>query len=82
MYDIWIGKDNLETLYFQIEIVGENEFYPKFSQPIFHFAVSEVSVIGGKVGQVEAVDADAGADAEVFYYLIGSRYGHYTQFGL
>ena len=57
----------------RVEIEGENEFYPKFSQPIFHFAVSEVSNVGGVVGQVEAVDADAGPDADVFYYLIGGN---------
>ena len=53
-------------------ITGENEFYPKFTQPIFQFAVSEISKVGGVVGQVEAVDLDAGVDGEVLYYFVGS----------
>ena len=65
------GKDEYSETVLRVQIEGENEFYPKFSQPIFHFAVSEVSVVGGVVGQVEAVDADAGPDADIFYYLIG-----------
>ena len=53
-------------------IQGENEFYPKFKQPIFRFDVSEVVPVGGTVGVVEAVDRDHGEDGEVHYYFVGS----------
>ena len=55
-----------------IRIEGENEFYPKFQQPIFRFDVSEVAQVGGIVGVVEAIDNDKGPDGEVFYYFVGS----------
>ncbi|CAG0913258.1 unnamed protein product [Notodromas monacha] len=53
-------------------ITGENEFYPKFVQPSFHFTVSESARIGEVAGKVRAVDSDAGADGQVYYLLVGS----------
>ena len=66
------GSNRFSEAILTVNIEGENEFYPHFKQPIFHFAVSEVSKVGGVVGQVEAVDNDAGKDGEVFYYFIGA----------
>ena len=55
----------------KVSIEGENEFFPKFRQPVFQFAVSESAQIGDVVGQVEAPDVDKGKDGEVFYYIVG-----------
>ena len=55
----------------KVSIEGENEFFPKFRQPVFQFAVSESAQIGDIVGQVEAPDVDKGKDGEVFYYIVG-----------
>ena len=55
----------------KVVIEGENEFFPKFRQPVFQFAVSESAQIGDIVGQVEAPDFDKGKDGDVFYYIVG-----------
>ena len=55
----------------KVMIEGQNEFFPKFRQPVFQFAVSESAQIGDVVGQVEAPDFDRGKDGEVFYYIVG-----------
>ena len=69
------SRDNQEqsakTL-LKINIVGENEFHPRFKQPVFQFAVSESAQDSSLVGQVEAIDNDAGPDGEVFYYFVGA----------
>ncbi len=58
-----------------ISVVGENEFPPRFIQPVFQFAISESSGPGAAVGRVEAEDGDSGREGEVFYYLVGSSNG-------
>ena len=70
-----------ETL-LKIEIVGENEFYPKFKQPVFQFTVSESAQDDTYVGQVEAIDNDGGIDGEIFYYFVGAsnEYFYFTSF--
>jgi len=55
----------------EISILGENEFYPRFRQPVFQFVVSESAQINEIVGQVEATDNDNGPDGDVFYYIVG-----------
>ena len=66
----------------KIEIVGENEFYPKFKQPVFQFTVSESAQDDTYVGQVEAIDNDGGIDGEIFYYFVGAsnEYFDFTSF--
>jgi protocadherin Fat 4 len=54
-----------------IHITGANEFFPQFQQPVFQFSVSESATVGTSVGQVRAVDKDAGLDGNVFYFLVG-----------
>merc|ERR1719422_2226686 len=51
--------------------MGSNEFYPRFQQPVFQFAVSESAIPDTAVGQIRAIDLDEGKDGEVFYFLIG-----------
>ncbi|KAH8260379.1 hypothetical protein KR026_010588 [Drosophila bipectinata] len=55
-----------------IHILGVNEFYPHFVQPVFHFDVSETSAIGTHVGAVQATDKDSGEDGRVYYLLVGA----------
>ncbi len=55
-----------------VRVTGENEFYPVFVQPVFHYDISESAPIGSYVGSVRATDADAGADGVVYYLLVGS----------
>ncbi|XP_055376378.1 cadherin-related tumor suppressor [Condylostylus longicornis] len=55
-----------------VHIVGVNEYFPRFIQPVFHFDVSESSEIGSFVGTIQAVDKDAGDDGKVYYLLVGS----------
>ena len=54
-----------------IHITGSNEFYPRFLQPVFQFAVSESAQEDTEVGQIRAVDQDEGKDGQVFYFLSG-----------
>ena len=68
------SRDNQEgakTL-LKINIQGENEFYPRFKQPVIQFSVSESAQDSSFVGQVEAIDNDTGPDGEVFYYFVGA----------
>ncbi|XP_034473872.1 cadherin-related tumor suppressor [Drosophila innubila] len=55
-----------------VHILGVNEFYPHFLQPVFHFDVSETSVVGTAVGSVQATDKDSGEDGRIYYLLVGS----------
>lgn len=55
-----------------MRITGENEFYPVFVQPVFHYDISESAAIGSYVGTVQATDQDAGADGIVYYLFVGS----------
>ena len=64
-----IGGENSALL--TIHITGSNEFYPRFLQPVFQFAVSESALEDTQVGQIKAVDQDQGTDGQVFYFLIG-----------
>ncbi|ALC39766.1 ft [Drosophila busckii] len=56
----------------QVQVLGVNEFYPQFVQPVFHFDVSESSAPGTAVGSVQATDKDSGADGEIYYLLVGA----------
>ncbi|KAI8035371.1 hypothetical protein M5D96_011814 [Drosophila gunungcola] len=55
-----------------VHVLGVNEFYPQFLQPVFHFDVSETSAVGTRVGAVQATDKDSGEDGRVYYLLVGS----------
>ncbi|QQP40957.1 Uncharacterized protein FKW44_015183, partial [Caligus rogercresseyi] len=56
----------------RVNIQGENEYYPRFKQPVFQFAISETSQLGNSIGQVEAEDYDAGDDGVIYYYFVGA----------
>lgn len=56
----------------RVHIIGVNEFYPKFIQPVFHMDVSESAEVGTSVGLVQATDQDSGEDGRVYYLFVGS----------
>ncbi|GLH01449.1 Fat-like cadherin-related tumor suppressor homolog [Gryllus bimaculatus] len=56
----------------EVHVTGQNEFYPRFVQPVFHFDVSESAEVGTSVGTVQATDADAGDDGVVYYLFVGA----------
>ncbi|SPP79093.1 blast:Cadherin-related tumor suppressor [Drosophila guanche] len=64
------SMESYATLF--VHILGVNEFYPQFLQPVFHFDVSETSAVGTIVGAVQATDKDSGEDGRVYYLLVGS----------
>ncbi|XP_031340977.1 cadherin-related tumor suppressor [Photinus pyralis] len=55
-----------------IRIIGVNEYYPRFIQPVFHFEVSESTEIGTSIGVIQATDQDSGKDGRVYYLFVGS----------
>lgn len=76
-YTIRVIASNIGTLLFTsttviIHIIGKNEFYPHFVQPVFQFTVSESAGVGTAVGQLQAIDDDSGDDGEVYFLLVGS----------
>lgn len=77
MYQIIITASNPDspmssTAKIIIHITGVNEFYPRFTQPVFHFDVSESAEMGTSVGIIQATDKDSGDDGKVYYLLVGS----------
>ena len=65
------GAEGENKTLLTIHVTGSNEFYPRFQQPVFQFAVSESAIPDTAVGQIRAIDLDEGKDGEVFYFLIG-----------
>lgn len=55
-----------------VHITGVNEYYPKFTQPVFHFDVSESAEVGTNVGVIQATDQDSGDDGIIYYLFVGS----------
>ena len=66
------GAEESAQAILHITIKGENEFMPKFRQPVFQFAVSEASTVGSTIGKVEADDADAGEEGVISYFFVGA----------
>ncbi|KAG8182639.1 hypothetical protein JTE90_018475 [Oedothorax gibbosus] len=76
-YSVKVIASNVGTLLFtstilDIYVIGRNEYYPHFVQPVFQFAVSESAALGTTVGRLEALDEDAGLDGEIFFFFVGS----------
>jgi protocadherin Fat 4 len=65
-------SDAVSKAVLKIKIQGENEFVPKFRQPVFQFAVSEASTVGITIGRVEADDADEGEEGVISYFFVGA----------
>ncbi|CAG5122530.1 unnamed protein product, partial [Candidula unifasciata] len=60
---------SVTTVY--VHITGENEDRPQFVKKTYNFQVNESAPMGTSVGQVKALDNDAGIDGIVYYYLEG-----------
>ena len=60
-----------------IEVLDDNDQIPIFSQEVYSANISEHAQSGVMVTQVEAVDFDAGINAEITYTLFGSS-GKFT----
>jgi len=56
----------------RVRILGVNEYFPRFVQPVFQFVVSESAGLGYQVGSVEATDEDSGPDGLIYYLFLGS----------
>ncbi|XP_075544524.1 cadherin-related tumor suppressor fat [Dermacentor variabilis] len=66
------GSLQYSSCQLRVHITGKNEFYPRFVQPVFQFAVSESTVVGTAVGRVLATDEDSGPDGHVYFLFVGS----------
>lgn len=54
-----------------IQLVGANEYVPRFVSKQYYFEVSEAAPKGTVVGEVFASDRDLGVDGEVHYLIFG-----------
>ncbi|KAL1432894.1 hypothetical protein MTO96_001889 [Rhipicephalus appendiculatus] len=66
------GSLQYSSCQLRVHITGKNEFYPRFVQPVFQFAVSESTAVGTAVGRVLATDEDSGPDGHVYFLFVGS----------
>ena len=57
------------TTQVRVNILDENDQTPKFEPPVYSVTVSENVAVGTSVLQVKAFDADAGTNAEIYYYF-------------
>lgn len=66
------GSSLFNTTRILVQIVGVNEYFPRFVQPVFQFVVSESAPLGTFVGVVEGTDEDGGPDGVINYFFLGS----------
>jgi hypothetical protein len=45
------GAEAFSTCQLEVRVAGQNEFAPKFTQPVFQFTVSESAKIGSAIGK-------------------------------
>lgn len=62
--------DQTATVRVEIDVQGEDEFSPVFTQHLYHFQLPEEAELGQIIGQVEATDRDGGRDGVVEYSLV------------
>ncbi|XP_030375900.1 cadherin-87A [Scaptodrosophila lebanonensis] len=61
-----------------VDIINLNDNEPHFTQPEYHFNITENSPRGTVAGKVEAFDGDVGAFGELTYSLIGENNKYFT----
>lgn len=66
------GSLQYSSCQLHVHVTGKNEFYPRFVQPVFQFAVSESTVVGTAVGRVLATDEDSGPEGDIYFLFVGS----------
>ncbi|XP_072563906.1 protocadherin-23 isoform X2 [Paramormyrops kingsleyae] len=62
--------DQTATVRVEIDVQGEDEFSPVFTQHLYLFQLLEEAEQGQIIGQVEATDRDGGRDGVVEYSLV------------
>ena len=72
VYNPGSSEEDFSLTNLDIRVQGENEYPPRFTQPVFQFVVSESSLIESPIGQVHATDLDSGIDGQIMYYFVGS----------
>ena len=67
-----------DTLNIVIYLLDVNDFVPSFSQTSYELSINEGSIIGARVGQVEAVDNDQGPNGTVTYRILEGAEGKFA----
>ena len=67
-----------DTFNIVIYLLDVNDFVPSFSQTSYELPINEGSIIGARVGQVEAVDNDQGPNGTVTYRLLEGAEGKFA----
>ena len=67
-----------DTFNIVIYLLDVNDFVPSFSQTSYELSINEGSIIGARVGQVEAVDNDQGPNGTVTYRLLEGAEGKFA----
>ena len=63
-----------DTITVTITLLDINDSPPVFTENVYEFLVDESANIGVTVGQVEAIDLDAGQNGTVFYSIINNTH--------
>ena len=69
MVDAVDGGGNSSRVVVTVEIIGENEFPPRFTDQSYQFTVSSASRRGDSIGFVNATDGDGGKEGQLIYGL-------------
>ena len=67
-----------DTFNIVIYLLDVNDFVPSFSQTSYELSINEGSIIGARVGQVEAVDNDQGPNGTVTYRILEGAEGKFA----
>ena len=67
-----------DTFNIVIYLLDVNDFVPSFSQTSYELSINEGSIIGARVGQIEAVDNDQGPNGTVTYRILEGAEGKFA----
>lgn len=67
-----------DTFNIVIYLLDVNDFVPSFSRTSYELSINENSIIGARVGQVEAVDNDQGPNGTVTYRILEGTEGKFV----
>ncbi|KAM6933327.1 protocadherin Fat 4-like [Xenentodon cancila] len=51
------------------EIIGRNQFFPRFNEPDVTFSVPEDLPVGSVIGKIQAEDGDQGPNGAIMYFI-------------
>ena len=60
-----------DTMILTVNLIGINEYIPRFEKDSYYFSISESAEPNTSVGKVMATDLDSGADGIIYYFLVG-----------